>query len=34
VKDLIIEEGDLELLKEYPVDYIGFSYYMSTAVDV
>ncbi len=34
VKDLVIEEGDLELLKEYPVDYIGFSYYMSTAVDV
>ena len=30
VKDLVIEEGDLELLKEYPVDYIGFSYYMST----
>ena len=24
VKDLVIEEGDLELLKEYPVDYIGF----------
>ncbi|MGC3350653.1 family 1 glycosylhydrolase, partial [Enterococcus faecalis] len=34
VKDLVIEEGDLELLKENPVDYIGFSYYMSTADDV
>lgn len=27
------EEGDLALLREYPVDYIGFSYYMSTVVD-
>ena len=33
VKDLVIEEGDLELLKEYPVDYIGFSYYMTNVVD-
>lgn len=24
---------DFELLKSYPVDYIGFSYYMSSAVD-
>jgi 6-phospho-beta-glucosidase len=27
--ELQIEEGDLELLKEGTVDYIGFSYYMS-----
>lgn len=27
-----IEEGDLEILKEGTVDYIGFSYYMSTVV--
>ncbi|WP_077622371.1 glycoside hydrolase family 1 protein [Sediminibacillus massiliensis] len=27
--ELDIEEGDLELLKEGTVDYIGFSYYMS-----
>jgi 6-phospho-beta-glucosidase len=27
--ELVIEDGDLELLKQYPVDYIGFSYYMS-----
>lgn len=27
--ELKIEEGDLELLKENTVDYIGFSYYMS-----
>lgn len=26
---LDIREGDLELIKEYPVDYIGLSYYMS-----
>ncbi|MBL1225028.1 glycoside hydrolase family 1 protein [Enterococcus sp. BWR-S5] len=31
---LEIAEGDLELLKKYPVDYIGFSYYMSTAVTI
>lgn len=24
---------DFQLLKEYPVDYIGFSYYMSTAIN-
>ncbi|QHT46382.1 6-phospho-beta-glucosidase [Bacillus sp. SB49] len=27
--ELDIKEGDLELLKEHTVDYIGFSYYMS-----
>lgn len=27
-----MENGDLELLKEYTVDYIGFSYYMSFVV--
>lgn len=26
-------EEDFQLLKEYPVDYIGFSYYMSSAID-
>ncbi|WP_426085141.1 family 1 glycosylhydrolase, partial [Escherichia coli] len=26
-------EKDFQLLKEYPVDYIGFSYYMSTAIN-
>ncbi|UOQ49301.1 glycoside hydrolase family 1 protein [Gracilibacillus caseinilyticus] len=26
---LNVEEGDLELIKEHTVDYIGFSYYMS-----
>ncbi|HHA4378223.1 TPA: glycoside hydrolase family 1 protein [Enterococcus faecium] len=26
-------EEDFQLLKEYPVDYIGFSYYMSTAIN-
>ncbi|MGC6767517.1 glycoside hydrolase family 1 protein [Enterococcus sp. LJL128] len=31
---LEILEGDLDLLKAYPVDYIGFSYYMSTAVTI
>ena len=34
VKALDIAEEDLELMKQYPVDYIGFSYYMSTAVNV
>ncbi|MGX7417965.1 glycoside hydrolase family 1 protein [Carnobacterium gallinarum] len=29
---LDIQPGDLELLKAHPVDYIGFSYYMSTVV--
>jgi 6-phospho-beta-glucosidase len=33
VTELKMEPGDLELLKEYPVDYIGFSYYMSSAVN-
>lgn len=33
VKALDIAAGDLELMKKYPVDYIGFSYYMSTAVN-
>ncbi|MGJ7911931.1 glycoside hydrolase family 1 protein [Neobacillus sp. LXY-1] len=27
--ELDIQEGDLQLIKENPVDYIGFSYYMS-----
>ncbi|EOP64084.1 MULTISPECIES: glycoside hydrolase family 1 protein [Bacillus cereus group] len=27
--ELDIQEGDLELIKEHTVDYIGFSYYMS-----
>ncbi|KAA0762305.1 glycoside hydrolase family 1 protein [Bacillus sp. SH5-2] len=27
--ELEIQEGDLELIKEHTVDYIGFSYYMS-----
>ncbi|PTQ86188.1 6-phospho-beta-glucosidase [Trichococcus patagoniensis] len=30
----VMEEGDLELIKNYTVDYIGFSYYMSMATDV
>lgn len=30
---LTIEPGDLELLKEYPIDYVTFSYYRSTTVD-
>ncbi|GAB2319977.1 glycoside hydrolase family 1 protein [Alkalibacterium sp. s-m-22] len=29
----IMEKGDKELLKENTVDYIGFSYYMSMAID-
>lgn len=29
---LDIHDGDLALLKAYPVDYVGFSYYMSTVV--
>lgn len=29
---LDIQPGDLEILKAHPVDYIGFSYYMSTVV--
>lgn len=34
VSELDIAEGELELLKDYPVDYIGFSYYMSSVVDI
>lgn len=33
-KDLDITKEDLDLLKAYPVDYVGFSYYMSSAVTV
>jgi 6-phospho-beta-glucosidase len=29
----VMEEGDVELLKENTVDYIGFSYYMSMAIN-
>ncbi|WP_097037881.1 glycoside hydrolase family 1 protein, partial [Lactiplantibacillus plantarum] len=32
-EDLEVTDGELALLKQYPVDYIGFSYYMSTAVE-
>lgn len=32
-EDLEIQEGDLELLKQHPVDFISFSYYMSSVVD-
>lgn len=31
--ELEITEEDLEILKAYPVDYIGFSYHMSMVVD-
>lgn len=31
---VLMEDGDLELLKAHPVDYIGFSYYMSSVVNV
>ncbi|WP_281165092.1 glycoside hydrolase family 1 protein [Liquorilactobacillus sicerae] len=31
---LTITEQDLQLIAAYPVDYIGFSYYMSTVTDV
>lgn len=31
--ELEITEEDLEIVKAYPVDYIGFSYYMSMVVD-
>lgn len=34
VKALEIEPGDLELMQAHTLDYIGFSYYMSTVVDV
>lgn len=33
-EDLDVTEEDLDLLKAYPVDYVGFSYYMSSAVTV
>lgn len=33
-KDLDIRAADLKMLKEHPVDYIGFSYYMSSAINV
>lgn len=33
VSDLEIGADDLELMKQYSVDYIGFSYYMSSAVN-
>lgn len=29
--NISIQEEDLKILKDYPVDYVGFSYYMSTA---
>ncbi len=28
-----LEEGDLEIIKQYPLDYVTFSYYRSTMVD-
>ncbi len=34
VQALEIEPGDLEIMHQHPVDYIGFSYYMSTVADV
>ncbi|AUJ32767.1 MAG: glycoside hydrolase family 1 protein [Liquorilactobacillus nagelii] len=34
LQKLQITAEDLELLKKYPVDYIGFSYYMSTVTDI
>lgn len=33
-EDLDIQPGDLEIIKEYPVDFISFSYYMSSVIDV
>ncbi|GEO45149.1 hypothetical protein LAL01_13810 [Companilactobacillus alimentarius] len=32
--DLDRTDEELDLIKKYPVDYIGFSYYMSSAVEV
>lgn len=32
--DLQIQEGDLEIIKNHTVDFISFSYYMSSVVDV
>lgn len=34
IQPLEIKDGDLQLLKENPTTYIGFSYYMSSVVDV
>ncbi len=34
VQPLTMAPEDEQLLKEYPVDYIGLSYYMSTTIDV
>ena len=28
-----LEDGDLEIIKKYPLDYVTFSYYRSTIVD-
>ncbi len=33
-EDLEITEEDLALIAEHTVDYVGFSYYMSSAVDI
>lgn len=33
-EDLDVREGDLETIEAYPVDFISFSYYMSSVVDV
>ena len=33
LSDLDRTDEELELIKKYPVDYIGFSYYMSSAVE-
>ena len=30
--ELVIEPGDLEIIRENPVDFVSFSYYMSSAV--
>jgi len=30
--ELVIEPGDLEVIRENPVDFVSFSYYMSSAV--
>ncbi len=29
---LEIQDGDLELIRQYPCDYLGFSYYMSSVI--
>lgn len=33
IESIAMEEGDLALLKAFPVSYIGFSYYMSSVVN-